>query len=366
MQNSKSSVFKSLINSSIFKYIFAFLFFDILVFQLGIYNQIISPNSMAGMAFYFNKYENRRQSNPEKDILVLGDSKISEGFSASKAKSRSGDLNYGFVQGGIPGTTYRTWYFLLKSIDPDYSRYRAIVLTLPSYRKIPFDESLPESRGLDTEILAPILGASGFLELGYSFPSWKDKMNIWTLSLIKSTSYRADFQDLIHSPKTRLSSVKWRREEGERHLDNYQGRSESMQGLTVVPETNSITFPAHLNADERKSVEIRYTGLSKPGSDAFDEYSVKWLKRILQMYKNSKTKVIFLRCPTNPIPDQQNYPLARLSEFISQEIDNKLVIDEGYFADLESPEFFFDTFHMNKKGREIFTERLTDWIVKNI
>lgn len=352
--------------SQIAKACFVFILFDIFIFQLGLYNKVMSPNSMAGMAYYFVKYEKKRQVNPEKDILILGDSKISEGFSAARARLHSGKIGFNFIQGGIPGTTYRTWYYLLKTVDPSKNRYRAIILTLPSYRKIPYDELIPESRTLDIEILAPILAKNDLIELGTHYPDLLSQLSIWSLSIIKAPLYRSDIQDFLFSPILRKNSIAWRRNEADHYLDSYQGHSESMDGLSINLTTHEISFPKRLTGSEKKSVETRYTMLHKKESDSYEEYSLKWLNKIVRYYDESKTKIIFLRCPTNPIPEQHLYPSGKVSDFLQHAEANIKVIDDDLFKDLEAPSYFFDTFHMNNKGRNIFSDRLTDWLIENI
>ena len=62
----------------------AFVFVDGAIFHSGLYVSILAPNSYAGRVVRMTQAEKERASSGLKEVLVLGDSRIAEGFSATR------------------------------------------------------------------------------------------------------------------------------------------------------------------------------------------------------------------------------------------------------------------------------------------
>lgn len=340
-----------------------FFALDAAIFRSSLYLQILSPESIVGTAAYYLRYERQREPSHKKDVLVIGDSQVGEGFWAGLANQNdSGDLY--FIQGGIPGATLRVLYFYQKILDPNRDRYKAIVICLPTFRKKSSTEAEHlNDRLLDADFLLPVLSSREYLDFSRTYTTVERRIEVGSRALVQATSYKLDFQNLVTHPFMRMRLVSWRRWiKGKVALD-YAGRDENMLGLGYDSRTGEIQFPERLSEVERAQVTDY---LMHPGSvdaDHFDEYSRLWIERFIERYRGSQTTLVFVRLPAEVLPQvdeiRRNGPFASYMPLL-QNNPGVQVIEEDAFYALEDPRYFFDTLHLNREGRRLFTIQLSN------
>jgi hypothetical protein len=110
----------------------AFLLMEGAIFRLGWYNQYLEPDSSAGEVEGYLSWLKRYPHNGSPEVLVMGDSRIAEGFSARLA-GRNVQQRLRFWNFGIGGTTPRIWYYMLRDADPTRRRFKVIVMALGEY-----------------------------------------------------------------------------------------------------------------------------------------------------------------------------------------------------------------------------------------
>jgi hypothetical protein len=83
-----------------------------------------------------------------------------------------------------------------------------------------------------------------------------------------------------------------------------------------------------------------------------------WYGRIVDYYRRSDTKLIFLRVPRAPTspPDAPPKLNSAIRQIASQ--PNVIVLNEALFNQLERPELFWDAQHLNRPGMEQFSRIL--------
>ena len=105
---------------------------DLSLFRSGLYYRWAEPDSTAGSVVRAQMTIRHDYEPDRRNVLVLGNSRIGEGFSALLADAASGNDDLHFINGSIAGTTPRVWYYLLRAIDPDANRFSAIALMVDS------------------------------------------------------------------------------------------------------------------------------------------------------------------------------------------------------------------------------------------
>jgi hypothetical protein len=110
----------------------AFICVDGAVFRTRVYTSILAPDSYAGRIAVITRAEKNRASSGLKEALVLGDSRMAEGFSAAVANERSSAAGLKFVNLAEPACAVNTWDHMLREVDPTRRRYRAIVVPMAS------------------------------------------------------------------------------------------------------------------------------------------------------------------------------------------------------------------------------------------
>jgi hypothetical protein len=83
-----------------------------------------------------------------------------------------------------------------------------------------------------------------------------------------------------------------------------------------------------------------------------------WYGKIIERYRGSGTKLIFMRVPRAPTspPD----PAPKLNSAIRQIASEPdvIVLDEHLFDQLEHPVFLWDAWHLNRPGMNAFSRLL--------
>jgi hypothetical protein len=342
--------------------IVAFFALDALIFRSGLYSRRLSPQSMAGYGYYVDYYEKRRPPDPSRDVLFTGDSRMAEGFWAYLANTSSKDKDINFVQASVPGASLRTWYYLLKDMDPHADRYRAVVISVPSYRLISGAGPTPDDSLQDMDILSLILGFRGMADLASTYPSTDAKLQAWPRVFIAALNYRMDLQDYLLHPKDRKLSVRWRHHMDFAISDTYKGHDESMEGLSMDLQSRTLVFPARLTESQKQIVSQRFLQPYNFPADELDVYTKEWLAKICALYAHSHTQVVIARVPTSPLPvafDEKDKPMAPFVAAIER-LPNVTFIPEDTFLDLENPRDFFDTNHLNAVGRVQFTHEMVN------
>jgi hypothetical protein len=341
---------------------------DALAFRTPWYSDYLEPESFAGSyeATLFD--ESTRVLRGNERVLVLGDSSIAEGFSAPLANRSTGDRNWFFSSAGTPAATPRAWYYLLRDLDPDATRYNVIALPMTDYidadGEEPPDVDIEADRYVDLDRLIVRLR----LEDVARFPfTYRDPLKkLWALigTTFKGYVYSRDVQEFLKDPAARLKKVDLFDENSRNWKDIYPGNPGSVTGISYDSATNRFVFPPNFSAAARRSFTDRY----QPGRIAVKgirrAYRERWLGGIIARYRRTRAVIVLFRVPTRPFPLKVQVPQNGVP-FVRQQKSNPnvVVLDEDRFLDLESPALFFDSYHLNGEGRLRFTPRLAQAIV---
>src|SRR5438034_11785795 len=65
-----------------------------------------------------------------KEVLVVGDSRIAEGFSAAAADKLGSEAGFKFLSVAEAASSIDIWYYALREVDPAAHRYTAIVFPM--------------------------------------------------------------------------------------------------------------------------------------------------------------------------------------------------------------------------------------------
>jgi hypothetical protein len=144
----------------------------------------------------------------------------------------------------------------------------------------------------------------------------------------------------------------------------YKGRDYDLVGTSYDPRTGQVTFAPKLTEAERQAVR---KSLIRP-SQSDTEYSLKlqreWIPRILNRYSKSSTAIVLTPVPRGPFTELPGFSGEYHSILPSSVIQRTTFsLPEQTFDFLEKPEYYFDAFHLNAKGRQRFTETLVSELV---
>src|SRR4029077_13313952 len=103
---------------NLFLGIAAFICVDGAIFHSGLYVSMLAPSSYAGRVWRITRAEKERTLSGLKEVLVLGDSRIAEGFSATLANELGAAAGLKFVSLAEPAASANTWYYMVREVDP--------------------------------------------------------------------------------------------------------------------------------------------------------------------------------------------------------------------------------------------------------
>lgn len=335
----------------------AFLCVDGAIFHSGLYVSILAPNSYAGRIAEITKAEEQRDPSGLKEVLVLGDSRVAEGFSSRLADELGSPSGLKFVSLAEPAASANTWYYMVRDVDPTTRRYSAIV--------IPYGVGYePNSADpLRISMTAPLLRYADCLHFAAGFQRWSGRFRAFTACILRGSAYQDDVADFVEHPVARLRSI----QQGPKRTHSrevYQGRDYDLVGTSYDATSGEVTFAPKLTETQRQA--IRKSLIQPSKSDV--EYSLKlqreWIPQIMNRYSKSPTAIVLTPVPRGPFVELPGFSRpyhSVLPNAITQRTPFSL--PEQTFEFLERPEYYFDAFHLNAKGRQRFTETLVGELV---
>lgn len=337
----------------------AFICVDGAIFHSGWYVSILAPSSYAGRIERITLAEKKRAASGLKEILVLGDSRIAEGFSATLANELGSAAGLRFVSLAEPAASANTWYYMVREVDPTKRRYSAIVVPYGvGYEPNSADQ-------LRISMTAPLLRYGDAFHFASGFQRWPGRFRAFVASLLRGSAYQDDVVDLLAHPIARIKNV---RQADKRHSGSeYKGRGYDLVGTSYDASTGQVTYAPKLTQAQR--LAFRKSLIQPSQSDT--DYSLKlqrdWIPRIIDRYSDSPTAIVLTPLPRGPFLELGGFSKGYESVLPTSVTERTSFSVPGHtFEFLEKPEYYFDAFHLNAKGRQKFTEKLVSELLEHL
>ena len=332
---------------------------DSLLFRTGWYTPYLEPASSAGtLESHLYWLENTRPPNVP-DVLVLGDSRIAEGFSSHTAATATGRRLH-FWNFGLSGTTPRVWYYTLRGADPTRRRFASIVIALDGYSDADWWAGF-EDRASDQSYLAMRLGLGDCVNFAMSMHAVSMRHHALFGCLFRGMILRDDVQSFLAHPASRVARAGDNLKNGLVYTRDYTGKPGNLRGLSIDWSTRTAHFPDGVTEADRDNVRKFVLAEPVPNTGALARYRRRWLGAILDLYKDSPTRVVFLQLPRAPLVDPNPRPDTSPRFVDTAALQPRVtVLPADTFADLERPELFADGLHLNRDGRPVFSARVAE------
>lgn len=332
---------------------------DVAVFRV-LYPPIVEPDSTTGSAEMKVWNEQKREPSGYSEILALGDSRMP--LFPRVANERSRESGYFFASIATPGTSPRAWYYMLRDVDPDAKRYKAILV--PEYRyedRGSYDRY--DERIRDLNYIVARLRLTDIPEFVFSFNSWANSLKALRGATWKGFVLQTDFQEWLKDPAGRLEKVQQHRRDQWEWVYNYNGNEQDLAGLSADWENNKLVYADGFPPGIRDGLEKELLRPAAPMIGRFRAYRQKWYGKILERYEATETKLIFFRMARGPVvPPHPAEGTSVVRDLASRA--NVLLIGEHAFDSMEDPIYFQDALHMNGKGSRLFSHMLVDRVVE--
>ena len=337
----------------------AFICVDGAIFHSGLYVSILAPSSYAGRLEKITQAERERAPSGLREVLVLGDSRIAEGFSTTLANELGSPAGLRFVGLAEPAASANTWYYMVREVDPTTQRYAAIVIPYG----IGYEPNNADS--LRISMTAPLLRYGDCFHFASGFQRWSGRFRAFIACILRGSAYQDDVADLLAHPVARIRSIQ---QADKMHSGSeYKGRNYDLVGTSYDASTGQVTFAPKLTEAQR--LAFRKSLIQPSQSDT--EYSLKlqrdWIPRIMDRYLHSPTAIVLTPLPRGPFLELAGFSRVSGSVLPSSVLERTNFSLPGHTFDfLEKPENYFDAFHLNAKGRQQFTDRLVSEVLERL
>jgi alginate O-acetyltransferase complex protein AlgI len=330
----------------------AFLAINALLFETPLYRHFIAPDSSAGVFERGLSDATAAAHDPGSDVLVLGDSRIYNGFDIATAERAAPNLH--FINAGVPGTTPRCWAVFDRSLDPQARRFRAVVIPVDTYSD---DDGAIGSLDawdhyFDLHYIVYTATPRETVRIARSFPGIERRYQALFDLALRGPLLREDVQNFVVDPEARFAALAAQpAEAANSHL-----RTRTLAALRVDFAHDTLVEPPDFPASQIGELRRQVLAIARP-SPAYAAYREAWLGTIVRRYQATGTPVIFVRIPTRPLHRElPPPPSGTIPGFAAH--DGALLIPQGPYVALERPDLFADADHLNRTGALRFSRML--------
>jgi hypothetical protein len=337
---------------------------DALLFRTGVYFRYLEPESTAGTTTNNLSLFDHDYRNDAKNVLVIGDSRVGEGFSPSAANKVGRIHGVNFVRIGMPSSTPRVWNYFLKRVDRESQPLAAVVLMTTSLRDGDYIENMND-RVLDISYTMPLLRLADIPEFVWSFHGHDARMRALLAVALPGLAMQTDLHAFLASPVTRVEKARlWKRYYPE-WMNGYLGRTERIPDVAPSALSAPSFDPSLVPPDVAKPLSEYLRNMRAPRpphlTEEMKEYRSLWYGRIAERYRSRNVPVFVYQMPRGPFHKELVGDQPAEGALLELEGAHKLVlVDSVPFVDLEQPQYFFDFLHLNAVGRLAFSQRLAE------
>jgi hypothetical protein len=329
------------------------------VYRSGVYYRLAEPESNTGAVVNALMLLEREYRAGARNVLVFGDSRIGEGVSARLADAAAGDGALHFVNVSVPGSTPRTWYYLLREIARRGYVVDAVVVGAV-YQ--PRAHEAIANWPLDPAHQAPLLGLADALSYPQGFASETMRERARHAVLMPALALRQDLVALLSSPRERWRKLRKFRPGFLQAVPHYGGRDETMPAL-AFDATGAVRDWRDASVHQRALVQGHLAELRAPEAAhvvaANDAYRRHWFGALADLAAANGARLILLPLPRGPYREVQPAPGADAG--VPAAIAGRgdaVALRADLLLELEQPQYFFDVLHVNRAGRERMSARL--------
>jgi lysophospholipase L1-like esterase len=336
---------------------------DGLLFRTGLYTSWLEPDSSTGeFELILWREQQAQKQNGDNLVVTLGDSRFA--FYPRVCNQLTADTGYVFRSAGVAGSDMRSWYYMLRDLDPTGQRYRAIVFGVNDYDDEdesfnPYDDLRP------LHYIAARLRWADAIEFAGSFESRQLQWEAFRAALLKGFILQADLHAFLSHPLKRIQYVQLCHRGFPQWTYDYVESKATMTGLAVDWSSLQAAFPPNFESEQRETTQNALLRKPIPQTGRLARFRREWFGKIVDRYRGSRTRIIFLRLPRGPVvrPDGLvEKKSASIRELARR--PNVMLAGEHAFDSLERPELFKDALHLNDEGCSRFSKMMAGEIAR--
>jgi hypothetical protein len=329
---------------------------DALVFRTWVYGSVLEPDSSTGTFELILRREQFAQARYGPNlILTMGDSRFA--YYPREANWLQAETGFSFRHAGVAGTDARAWCYMVRDLDPTRRRYRAVVIGVDDYD----DEDGAYDIGDDLATMHYValrLRMTDVVPFALSFNAPVRKWEAFRGSVLKGVILQRDVLALLTHPAKRMAAVELNARGFEEWTYDYVDTKRNVAGLAIDWRSFAATIPPG-NAELKDQMERFVLKRPEPQTGKRAAFRRQWFGQMLDYYRGTGTKVVFVRLPRGPIPHPDGMVkklTCTIRDFGAR--PGVVLVNEHAFESLERPELFKDAFHLNDTGDSLLSAML--------
>jgi hypothetical protein len=212
-------------------------------------------------------------------------------------------------------------------------------------------------------MVAPLLRYGDCFSFAAGFERWSGRFRAFTACILRGSAFQSDVTNFLEHPVARIRSIQHHPKTVQSRAA-YKGRNYDIVGTSYDPRTGHLTFPSRLNEAQRKVIRDSMVQPSQSEAQDFLRMQRDGIQRIVDRYSVSSTAIVLTPVPRGPFGELPGFSMVRGAGFLRAAAKTTAFsIPEQTFEFLEKPEYYFDGYHLNAKGRQKFTETLVSELV---
>ncbi|MEW6342888.1 MAG: hypothetical protein AB1704_19690 [Pseudomonadota bacterium] len=344
--------------------------FNSIIFKVTNYYYWVKPDSTMGLIVQTRDSVLHQLVAGKKNIIVMGDSRVSEGFSAAVANKVSNRTDINFIEAGIPGTSPRVWYYFLKNVDPDRKLFSGVVLMVHDYDDYHNDTDF-SNFSLDLKYLLPITDFRDTFTIANSFSGFHNKIDALGTLMTPIVTASDDLYDFFASPDKRISDAQSWHEHFYQWSYSYAGSTSAVPTLDAAHFYNFDFTTQKWNSGEISQMQ-RYISFMLGEINPVDpeltaQYRNQWYGGIAAAYSAAKVPVMIFQIPRGPYEQYDQRTFRTDGSLRDLQAAGRLtLLDQRAFELIEKPENFHDALHVNQRGRELLSAAVASAVTTQI
>lgn len=348
---------------------------DIVLFHRGAYFPWLRPDSYSGRVEASSRRFDvmRAQHVDGRAVVTMGDSTAGSAIQEAVVERSlvpydPSAFSINLSQGG---SSPRSWVTLLDDPRINGERTSTVIVGIFPGSMVRFEIPKP-----DLDIVKTRMRVRRAVALASTYRTTEMRLTVLATSLVRSPLFGEDLRDLFRGPGERVRSVRADREDELKFGEGY--RRENLadwdlssfrlgdDGTLVVSEVDPIVRD---NRNLKRSVEaalVRNREMRRPPRFEVDPVHLRLLAELVRDLDGRGVETVLAMLPRSPYPDG-----AR--DFVELESLFRALQNEGlrvsYFCSddlldtLESPVYFKDLLHLNRKGADLYSRELGGWLI---
>src|SRR3990170_7806702 len=260
---------------------------NVVVFHGGLYRHLCKADSYAGNVYArMQVLEATEEETGSRLVVLVGDSTTEEGIDPALLSQQIGKP---VINLALPGAAPLDWYYFLRSVDPDRTRFEAIILTV-----VP-QNVRTQSHNDGIQTLLPVAKPLLMVKYLSTMDTFWNNLGDYYAAFDRIYAFRRDLRELLLSPN------RWRdagisKEQQLEKIRSYSGENYDVCGVRQQ-QGKIVRWGGIKDKEVQRLIRHNINRISRLNQQPVVSGIAEPLRDIVESYRNSSTQIIIVNIP---------------------------------------------------------------------